>query len=60
MGGHVYIKDYLWRVNFILPICFSCNNIKDMNWQQSSTKWSPAKAKALVVCVKPHENTFGD
>ena len=56
VGAHVYVKRY--RQNFILPTCQSCNKDPEQEYNGKSECWVSVKAKAVVVRVKPHDNTL--
>lgn len=58
VGGHMYIRGKRAQVNFILPICSSCNNNRNIDYNGAFTRCAYANSNALLVPIPAHECTF--
>lgn len=56
VGGHVWVKDHPdeLRLCFILPMCESCNDHRDYDYDQ----WHETKAKVRIVARNSTNNMY--
>lgn len=58
VGGHVYVKGCGADMNCIVPLCYSCNNNRTLDWSAAKKYTFPLRAGTFVVYIDAHDATY--
>lgn len=60
IGGHVYVKGCGAELNCIVPLCYSCNNNRALDWSTAKKYTFPLRPGTFVVYIDAADLTYSE